>query len=223
MKLITCLLLIAALHFVAAAQVNEDITATDGAKLKATYYSPGKPGPGILLLHQCNMDRKSWTGLAHALSKRGIHVLTFDYRGYGETPSSGTRGNLAPDIDTAFEILKSKPGVDKNLLAAGGASCGVNNSIHLARRSGQIKALLLLTGPTTPEGVTFLKENPNLPVYFVDEEGFQSGMESALESNKNSATTTREVSKGWHGVVMFEKDPSLLPLMADWLAKVLKR
>ena len=38
-----------------------NILAKDGTKLKATYYSPGKPGPGMLLFHQCNMDRKSCT------------------------------------------------------------------------------------------------------------------------------------------------------------------
>ncbi len=224
MKFVTCLLLITALHFVTSAQVREsdfDITASDGAKLRATYYSPGKPGPGILLLHQCNMNRKGWKSLAHALVERGIHVLTFDYRGYGETPSSGSRENLASDIDTAFDLLKSKPGVDRSLLAAGGASCGVNNSIHLARRSGQVKALLLLTGPTTRDGVTFLKEHPELPIFFADEVGFESGMETVIESNKNPATTMRDVGKGWHGVVMFDKDSSLLPMMADWLAKVL--
>jgi dipeptidyl aminopeptidase/acylaminoacyl peptidase len=99
-----------------------DIVASDGAKLRATYYSPGKPGPGILLLHQCNMNRKSWSALAEALAQRGVHVLTFDYRGYGETPGGGPEGYLASDIDLAFETLKSKSGVNGKLLAAGGAS-----------------------------------------------------------------------------------------------------
>ena len=61
---------------------NLDITTSDGLKLKATYYSPEKPGPGMLLLHQCNMNRKSWESLATSLAKSGIHVLTFDYRGW---------------------------------------------------------------------------------------------------------------------------------------------
>src|SRR6185295_1564522 len=138
-------------------------------------------------------------------AERGIHVVTFDYRGYGETPASGNRENLTSDIDTAFEILKSKPGVNKNLLAAGGASCGVNNSIHLALRSGQIKALLLLTGPTTRDGLAFLQEHPELPIFFADEVGFESGLEGILERSKNSATTMRDVGKGWHGVLMFDK------------------
>jgi len=31
-----------------------DLTAPDGTKLKATYFGAAKPGPGVLLLHQCN-------------------------------------------------------------------------------------------------------------------------------------------------------------------------
>ncbi len=41
-----------------------DLTATDGTKLKATFFSAGKAGPGVLLLHQCNQQRKGWDGLA---------------------------------------------------------------------------------------------------------------------------------------------------------------
>ena len=31
-----------------------DLKAPDGIMLKATYFAAGKPGPGVLLLHQCN-------------------------------------------------------------------------------------------------------------------------------------------------------------------------
>src|SRR6516225_2879522 len=39
------------------AQTSErvvDLTASDGTKLKATHFGATKPGPGVLLLHQCN-------------------------------------------------------------------------------------------------------------------------------------------------------------------------
>jgi hypothetical protein len=45
------------------AQHIVDLTAEDGTKLKASYFPAAKPGPGVLLLHQCNGQRKVWDGL----------------------------------------------------------------------------------------------------------------------------------------------------------------
>src|SRR5262245_40880009 len=42
---------------VLAEKKDVTITAADGFALKGTLYSPGKNGPGVLLLHQCNADR----------------------------------------------------------------------------------------------------------------------------------------------------------------------
>src|ERR1700737_1740695 len=62
-----------------------DLTAADGIKLKASYFPAAQPGPGVLLLHQCNRQRKVWDGLAWQLAAAGINVLTFDQRGFGES------------------------------------------------------------------------------------------------------------------------------------------
>jgi dienelactone hydrolase len=118
-----------------------DLTAPDGTKLKATYFDAGKPGPGVLLLHQCNRDRKVWDGLATQLSGAGINVLTVDNRGFGE--SGGTpHAQLEPqqeaavetekwpgDFDIAIQYLESQPGVARDAIGVGGASCGVDNSV----------------------------------------------------------------------------------------------
>jgi predicted alpha/beta hydrolase len=72
-----------------------DLTTTDGVTLKATYFAAGKPGPAILLLHQCNRQRKVWDDLAGRLAASGFNVLTFDFRGFGEsggTPTIPSRG-----------------------------------------------------------------------------------------------------------------------------------
>src|SRR5580704_6004044 len=114
-----------------------DLTATDGTKLKATFFSAGKPGPGVLLLHQCNQQRKGWDGLATQLTAAGISVLTLDFRGFGE--SGGTPVKDLPqeefpkivnekfpgDMDVAYGYLVSQPAVDGHIVGAGGASCGV--------------------------------------------------------------------------------------------------
>jgi pimeloyl-ACP methyl ester carboxylesterase len=77
-----------------SAQRVVDLTATDGTKLKATYFAAAQPGPGVLLLHQCNRDRKVWDGLAAQLAAAGINVLTLDNRGFGE--SGGVQHDKLP-------------------------------------------------------------------------------------------------------------------------------
>ena len=69
-----------------------DLTAADGVKLKATYFAAAKAGPGVLLLHQCNQQRKNWDDLASQIAAAGINVLTLDYRGYGESGGSPCKG-----------------------------------------------------------------------------------------------------------------------------------
>jgi dienelactone hydrolase len=147
------------------------LQASDGTILKGTYFASVKPGPGMLLLHQCNQQRKLWDPLGQRLAAAGINVLTVDYRGFGE--SGGTpdaqltaqerdkiRTEKWPDdIDTAFQYLLSQPGVARDRIGAGGASCGVNNSINLARRHPEVKSLVLLAGPAGRDERQFLRSS----------------------------------------------------------------
>ncbi len=67
-----------------------DLKAPDGTSLKGTYFSAGKPGPGVLLLHQCNRQRKVWDDLAARLAAAGFHVMTVDLRGTNFHPRNCT-------------------------------------------------------------------------------------------------------------------------------------
>src|SRR3984893_5259269 len=82
-----------------------DLTAADGTKLKASYFAAAKPGPGVLLLHQCNRQRKVWDSLAQQLAQAGINVLTLDYRGFGE--SAGDPFDKLPP-DKAAQVMDEK-------------------------------------------------------------------------------------------------------------------
>jgi alpha-beta hydrolase superfamily lysophospholipase len=106
-----------------------DLKAADGTPLKATYFAVAKPGPGVLLLHQINRDRKSWGPLAAQLAAAGINTLTLDLRGFGESGKrlekltdaerSMYRSAWPDDVAVALEYLSSQPGVDHNLIGAG--------------------------------------------------------------------------------------------------------
>jgi pimeloyl-ACP methyl ester carboxylesterase len=147
-----------------------DLKTSDGAILKGTYFAAAKPGPGVLLLHQSNRDRKSWDGVAVQLANAGINTLTLDMRGFGE--SGGTRAEskrLPEDVDKALEFLMSQPGVDSQVIGLGGAGWfGVTYSVEAARRHPkEIKSLVLMSGETGRDGLQFLNQAAQLPELFV--------------------------------------------------------
>ena len=223
---------------VRSAERAVDLTAADGTKLKASYFAAAKPGPGVLLLHQCNRQRKIWDGLAQQLAAAGINVLTLDYRGYGE--SGGDRFDKLPpqeaaqiqtekwpgDIDTAFQYLVSQPGVTRDVIGVGGASCGVNNSIQTARRHTEVKSLVLLSGNTDLKGRQFLREATKLPIFFAvaDDDEFPPSI-VAIEWLYSLAADPEKkfvhVATGGHGADMFKVHPDMPGTIVDWYVTTL--
>jgi dienelactone hydrolase len=206
-----------------------DLKAADGVNLKATYFSPGQSGPAILLLHQCNMDRRSWDPLAKDLAAAGFHVLTLDYRGFGESGgerlTGAQRGPVIEqkwpgDVDVAYSYLLAQKGVDKNRVAAGGASCGVTQSSDLAARHHDIKALMLLSGTASDAGANYIAATPSMPIFGAVSEGdtiAAKGIKEALQASKNPKSTLKIYAGSEHGVPMFAKNPQLQPMIVSWL------
>src|ERR1700683_4520827 len=238
--------LLAALVFVVTclaqplpAQRMVDLTAADGTKLKASYFAAAEPGPGVLLLHQCNMrGRKNWDGLAQQLAAAGINVLTLDYRGYGE--SGGDPFDKLPpqemaqiqkekwpsDFDTAFQYLVSQPGVTPDMIGVGGASCGVDNSVQLARRHAEVRSLVLLSGVTDLKGREFLRNSAKVPVFFsvADDDEFPTiplAMEWLYSLTSNPGKTFAHYATGGHGVNIFGAHPELQGIIVDWYVTTL--
>jgi dienelactone hydrolase len=228
------LLIATALTLVAglSAEVHKkdvDIKAPDGANLKGTYFSAGRPGPAILLLHQCNMDRHAWDGLAQDLAGNGFQVLTIDFRGFGESGGekltdpaqrSAAREKWPGDVDAAYAYLVGQKGVDQAHVAVGGASCGVTQSSDLAARHPEIKALLLLSGMASETAKTYIAGNPSLPVFGAASEGDTNaakGIREAVAASKDPKSTVKIYAGTEHGVPMFAKNPDLVPMIVAWL------
>lgn len=197
-----------------------DIKAADGTNLKASYFSPGRPGPAILLLHQCNMDRHAWDGLAKDLSDAGFHVLTLDFRGFGDTGGERNAQKWPGDVDTAFAYLVAQNGVDRTRIAAGGASCGVTQSSDLAARNHDVKALMLLSGNASDATKAYIAATPSLPVFGAASEGdtgAAKGIRDAVGASKNPQSQVKIYSGTEHGVPMFGKNAELEPMIVTWL------
>ena len=221
------------------APADVSIAAPDGTQLKATYYSAGRPGPAVLLLHMCNTTRKSWEPLGPQLAAAGIHALAVDYRGFGE--SGGPRADtLSPqdaqaivaekwagDIDAAYEYLRSQPGVDKGPVGAAGGSCGVTHAVRLAQRHPEVRSLVLLAGALDQEGLAFLGRTPWLPVFAAaaaDDQYDASApelMQWILAMSGNPRNKFAGFKDGKHGTEIFGPHPELPKQIVAWYADTL--
>jgi len=217
-----------------------DLKAPDGASLKGTYFSAAKPGPGVLLLHQCNRQRKVWDDLAARLAAAGFHVMTVDLRGYGD--SSGTPvDKLSPeelrvifsdkmptDVETAYQYLVSQPGVSRDSIAVGGASCGVNQSVHVAANHPEVKALVLLSEGTDSGGRQFLRTSAKMPLFMAvaDDDpdlGVTEIMQWLFTLSSNPINKFVHYSTGGHGVEMFDAHKELPGMIVAWVTTTLKK
>lgn len=215
-----------------------DLTSPDGTRLKATFFAAAKPGPGVLLLHQCNRQRKVWNDLAQRFAASGLNVLTVDFRGFGE--SAGTPldkltndqiqevfdKKFPVDVDTAYNYLAAQASVTPAIMAAGGASCGVNQSVLLASRHPEVKALILLSEATGRPGREFLRKNPNLPLFaaVADDDpdpGVVEFMEWIYSFSTNPINKFEHFPKGGHGVELFDLHKDLPADIITWLNNAL--
>jgi dienelactone hydrolase len=211
-----------------------DLTAPDGLKLKGTFSAAATSGPGVLLLHQCNRQRKVWDDLATRMTAAGMNVMTVDLRGYGD--SEGTPiDKLTPeeinvvfnekmplDVETAYKFLIAQPTLSPGTLVVGGASCGVNQSIHLAMKHSEIKALVLLSEITDVGGRNFLRAHPSLPLFLATAEddtdpGVSDLMQWLSTFSTNPHTKFVRYKTGGHGVEMFAAHPELPATIVDWV------
>ena len=213
-----------------------DLQAKDGTALKVTYFSAGKPGPGVLLLHQCNQSRKNWNGLAKLLAAAGINVLTLDYRGFGESggtpfmdlpadqPAKIVEEKWPGDIDVALGYLLVQPGVTREVIGAGGASCGVNQAIQLARRHPEVKSLVLLSGDTNRAGRDFLRQSQKLPILFSGADDDPPSLEMVewlYGLSTNPGSKFLHYSSGGHGTQMFVAHQELPETIVNWYVQTL--
>jgi dipeptidyl aminopeptidase/acylaminoacyl peptidase len=128
---------------------------SEGYKLVGDVYSPldlapGEKRPGIILCH-------GYTGVkdlylpdnARVLTDTGYIVLTFDYKGWGE--SEGSRSRLAPysrvsDVQAALTFLGTLPAVDPDRLGIYGTSYGGATVVWVGAIDARAKCIVSVVG-----------------------------------------------------------------------------
>ena len=225
----TCAALVATSTGAQPAVKTVTLKGQDGIKLIGTYYAAAQPGPALLLLHQCNRTRTAWSKFAEAAAARGYHVLTLDYRGYGDSEGEQfedfarqapiQREKWPGDVDAAFTFLSSVAGVDKNRIGAAGASCSVNQAAQLARRHPEVRSLVLLSGGVEPDAREYIRNTNTMPILTagsLDDGNIVQTMQWITGWSRNPASRFVEYKAAGHGTDMFAVEAGLQPAMLDW-------
>ena len=213
------------------------IASKDGFELAATFYPATEPGPGVLLMHQCNRDRRSYAELASMLSKAGLHVLSFDFRGFGGSTSDTVtsyhrqRAELWPlfpqDVDAAFDYLTSQPGVDSETIGTLGASCGGSQQLLLALRRPGLRTQVYLSSSLSgisPDKIKDFSSRKDIPLLLIASKG--DGKTAMVTREMNAAETHPDSAMlmydgGEHGVPLFDQDPELPQRIVEWFSRKL--
>ena len=120
------------------------------------------PGPAVLVCNGNGGDRSMRVALAAALSRLGLAVLLFDYRGYGGNPGSPSEEGLAADARAALGYLAGRPEVDPGRVVYFGESLGAAVALRLAVE--RPPAALVLRSPFASLAEVGRRHYPFLPV-----------------------------------------------------------
>ncbi len=236
----------------AAEPQTVSIEAEDGFELTATYW-PGVSGAGaVLLLHQCNATRAMYERLGDLLSEHGLHVLSLDSRGYGESLTEAgsiaslretaasrdeyfaqirpIRAHWPSDVDATLAFLQDRAGAANGETVLAGASCGGVEAVELVGRSEAFAGLVLFSSGIGRDREAILVAHSELPVLFVGSEDDGAGIENrvadtfprAFADNENPETALLFYKGDAHGYPLFDEHPALLPMMSNWIVDRLK-
>lgn len=134
--------------------ISEELRISGTPELAAKLYLPDKEHtwPGILLCHGFASSKEEHMALPQALCQAGFGVMTFDFRGHGQ--SAGAKAYVSSlshldDTGRAYQRLLECPHIDHQQTALMGHSLGTAAVLRfLGTRLGQdVKAAVLLAPP----------------------------------------------------------------------------
>ena len=234
----------------AASVVNAESSLSlklhDGVTLDATYYAASRPGPGLLFLNMCDpsRDQKEWTGVARRLAAKGFHILTFDYRGFGQSGGERPtnlrsvdeampywRENWMSDVQVAYDTLVDQAGVQTERMGIAGASCGIFLGLEFALANRNIKSLISLGGPTDASQRERLPELDDVPILLIsgnqrgpnESQGTLEWSDDLFSASTHPDTRFLKFKTETHGTLIFEHHPATQEMIVDWFEKTIKR
>nr|WP_243658868.1 alpha/beta fold hydrolase [Tamaricihabitans halophyticus] len=149
--------------------------ASDGVRLRGWYLPAratvaGEPAATVLVAAGNGGDRSLRAPLASALAERGLSVLLFDYRGYGDSEGSPSEEGLLRDARAAHDFLVGELGAPADELRYFGESLGAAVLTRLAAE--RPPAAMVLRSPFTELADVAARQYPFLPARWLLKDRF---------------------------------------------------
>lgn len=221
-------------------------TTDDDVLLTGDFYLGEILGAGVLLLHDCSHNSKSYSVLGELLAKQGVNALALDFRGYGASESDefshqvikqqvkdivsyqAEVATLASywekDVLSAYNYLRSKVG-DEQPISIVASGCAVHEAVRLAgkRRINSFVILSPIMGYMEKE---LYKNLIDIPAYFVSSAHHSESFLTAQElfSWNGDSRSTAQIFKGVsQGHNLLRHNKFLAQNLATWLSGTMKQ
>jgi len=140
---------------------------SEGSNLLGYFYPSIHPNSPTLLFTQGFMDSGDIWSIGEKLSKNGINVFQFDFRGCHKSEGKQGLMNSQVDIGAALTFLNStemmkKYNIDPENIIVGGYSYGGHMSMLFAINHPEIKRVISISGGDLGIFGDLVKLNPNL-------------------------------------------------------------
>lgn len=122
--------------------------------IRADQSSPGERRPAVLHVHGNAGTVDDHLSACEWLRRDGIHVLLFDYRGFGRSdPGSLRRAELVADTHAALDFLLNHPDVDPDRVGVYGWSLGAVIALAVASEREEVQAVAAVSGFSSWKGI----------------------------------------------------------------------
>jgi dienelactone hydrolase len=215
------------------------LTGQDSFELKADYFQGETKGTrAVLMLHQCNYNRSMYDTMGQQLSEQGIHALSLDFRGFGESinvefnvenlsalPQEERRKqwqvmstHWPSDVKIAYDYLQSK--ITKNgTIGVIGASCGGSQAITLAEKE-PVAAISFFSSAQRDENIArykaILADKPTLIIAAEDDGRTFTSAQTLFTTAKHSQSKMISYKGKSHGYPLLEVDKQLDKTVVNW-------
>jgi pimeloyl-ACP methyl ester carboxylesterase len=186
----------------ASPHLRVSFPATDGVTLRGRLWARGKTA--VVLSHMLGTDQSTWADFAGHLAARGYTVLTFDFRGVGESSGRFVIRHVSRDTLGAVRFIRRR---DPAKVVLVGASMGGTSSLVVAGQT-PVDGVVAIASGMTFQGLDVRPYLPNLrmPKLFIVGSGDAPFNQSARTMHARTPDPKRllEIPTAVHGTYMFQ-------------------